>query len=102
MISWSPNLLWDTYPISYYNITVVAIGAGNNTFTFISIAVQSIIHEFILSDHFSLPACADYSFSIASVSDLHGESDYAIINGTVGSGIDSNFYEDIVLISSYY
>ena len=89
MISWSPNLLWDTYPISYYNITVVEKGARNSAFLLISTTVQlqSNIHEFILSDHFSLPACADYSFSIASVSDLHGESDYAVINGTVGSGI---------------
>ena len=49
VVNWSPNLLWDTYPIAYYNIIVVAKGARNDTFTFISttVEVQSKIHKFI-------------------------------------------------------
>ena len=79
-MTWTPNKLWEGYPIDNYSMVVT-----NNSNTVLSVMVESNTHEYILKD-FSQSSCSELNFSVAALSLMYGKSEYTIVNKKFGSG----------------
>lgn len=91
-MNWIPTLLWEEYQIDYYSINVVVKNhMCGGLLIFTSMTVEEPEYHYTFVDF----SCAQYNFSVAAVNEIHGESDYVNITGSIGSGNYSKYYRKL-------